>query len=78
YNGCTPGGMARQFERLGLPRAEATCLDLSAGGAGLPEDFDRILLDVPCTGSGTLRRRPRTPCTPSRCSSNTWKQSICS
>ncbi len=27
-------------------------------GASLPEKFDRILLDAPCTGLGALRRRP--------------------
>ena len=27
-------------------------------GANLPEQFDRVLIDAPCTGLGALRRRP--------------------
>ncbi len=50
-----------EFDRLGLPSPRIEALDWSDSGAGrpeLPRDFDRALVDVPCTGDGTLRRRP--------------------
>ncbi|MGB0679033.1 MAG: transcription antitermination factor NusB [Polyangiales bacterium] len=42
------------------PDAALTChaLDLSVGVGPLGADFDRILVDAPCSGVGTLRRRP--------------------
>jgi 16S rRNA (cytosine967-C5)-methyltransferase len=50
----------RDAQRLGLPRIETRVADLSrplpralaAGG------FDRVLVDAPCSGLGTLRRTP--------------------
>jgi 16S rRNA (cytosine967-C5)-methyltransferase len=45
--------------RLGFPaeRVSTETIDLSVGDGGLGK-FDRVLVDAPCTGLGTLRRRP--------------------
>lgn len=50
--------LRREFERLRLPAPHTAHVDLIAGGGELPSDFDRVLVDAPCTGTGTLRRRP--------------------
>lgn len=47
-----------ELARLGLAAPETRVVDLSASGAQLPGPFDRVLVDAPCSGSGTLRRRP--------------------
>lgn len=54
-----PGRIAtirENFERLGLPMPGIVCGD----GKRPPFDceFDRVLVDAPCSGLGTLRRRP--------------------
>lgn len=51
--------IASELRRLHLPAPlETHVLDLSVGVGPLRPVFDRALVDVPCTGLGTLRRRP--------------------
>jgi 16S rRNA (cytosine967-C5)-methyltransferase len=47
-----------ELARLGLPPVETVAVDWSVGSAGLAGPFDAILVDAPCSGTGTLARRP--------------------
>ncbi|HEY3368589.1 MAG TPA: 16S rRNA (cytosine(967)-C(5))-methyltransferase RsmB [Symbiobacteriaceae bacterium] len=44
--------------RLGLPNVEGVCADARELGKMMPERADAVLCDVPCSGLGTLARRP--------------------
>lgn len=49
--------VAENVGRLGIPEVRAIAADLAA--LPLPEGrFDRVLLDAPCSGTGTLRKNP--------------------
>jgi 16S rRNA (cytosine967-C5)-methyltransferase len=51
--------IARNATRLGLRSIAALVLDARAAGSAFPpETFDRILVDAPCSGLGTLRSHP--------------------
>lgn len=49
-----------ELERLKLrsDRLQTACVDWTIGSGPVLGDFDRVLVDAPCTGLGTLRRRP--------------------
>ncbi len=51
--------LEREFHRLRLPPARTAIVDWTGDASDeVPDGFQRILLDAPCTGTGTLRRRP--------------------
>jgi 16S rRNA (cytosine967-C5)-methyltransferase len=63
--------LEQEFSRLGLVAPSLHSVDWTLGPGAIGDDFDRVLVDAPCTGTGTLRRRPEiverlTPADPAR------------
>ncbi|MFW5741560.1 MAG: RsmB/NOP family class I SAM-dependent RNA methyltransferase [Myxococcota bacterium] len=43
---------------LGLPLRDTYAVDWTIGSGDVPDGYDRVLVDAPCSGIGTMRRRP--------------------
>lgn len=60
-NASKTAALARRMAVLGVPSVEVLAGDLLDPGLSHqlgPESFDAVLLDAPCSGTGTMRRHP--------------------
>lgn len=50
--------LAGELRRSNLAPRETHAVDWTVGAGDVPDGYDRVLVDAPCSGTGTLRRRP--------------------
>lgn len=65
--------LSQNIERMGAANVAVTNHDAHALARWLPEFFDKIVVDAPCSGEGMFRKEPEaraewTPDSPSKCS----------
>lgn len=50
--------LTAECERLQITQVHTAAVDWAIGGGDVPRDFEYALVDAPCTGSGTMHKRP--------------------